>query len=160
MTAGRKSGAWLVTGGVLLALVLSVPAAQAAKSGPVATAGASRGGTAQSAGSGDALLDVVMLVDESGSETDESVAQERQVAATIGQSMLNPASRITVVGFGGVNHVAPDQNAINVACQPTIASGAKNLAYLSTCPSSLHRRSEAKVTTPTTPRRSARRCPT
>jgi hypothetical protein len=140
----RKSGAWLVTVGVLVAFILPVPAAQAAQSGLVATAGASRGGTAQSAGSGDALLDVVMLVDESGSETGESVAQERQVAATIGQSMLNPASRITVVGFGGVNHMAPDQNPINVACQPTIASGAKNLAYLSVCPNSLNRRSEAE----------------
>ena len=59
-----------------------------------------------------------------------SVAQEKQVAATIGQSMLNPASRITVIGFGGVNHVAPNQNPIDVACKPTIASGAQNLGYL------------------------------
>jgi hypothetical protein len=85
-----------------------------------------------------------MLVDESGSETPASVTQERQVAATIGQSMLNPASRITVIGFGGVNHVAPDQNPVDVACKPTVASGAQNLAYLSTCPNSLHQRTEAQ----------------
>jgi len=85
-----------------------------------------------------------MLVDESGSETPVSVAQERQVAETIGQSMLNPGSRITVIGFGGVNHVAPDQNPIDMACKPTVASGAQNLAYLSTCPNSLHRRTEAQ----------------
>ncbi len=85
-----------------------------------------------------------MLVDESGSETAVSVAQEKQVAATIGQSMLNPASRITVIGFGGVNHVAPNQNPIDVACKPTIASGAQNLGYLSTCVNSLHRRTEAE----------------
>jgi hypothetical protein len=85
-----------------------------------------------------------MLVDESGSETNESVAQERQVAATVGQSMLNPGSRVTVVGFGGVNHVASDQNPIDVACKPTIAGGPQNLAYLSTCADSLHRRAEAQ----------------
>jgi hypothetical protein len=107
-------------------------------------AGAPRGGPPQSTGSGNALLDVVMLVDESGSETAVSVAQEKQVAATIGQSMLNPASRITVIGFGGVNHVAPNQTAIDVACKPTIASGAQNLGYLSTCVNSLHRRTEAE----------------
>lgn len=107
-------------------------------------AGASRSGTAQSTGSGVAVLDVVMLVDESGSETAVSVAQEKQVAETIGQSMLNPASRITVVGFGGVNHLAPAQNPIDVACKPTVASGAQNLGYLSSCVNSLHRRTEAE----------------
>lgn len=128
--------------GVLLYLVLPVPAAQAVQSAQLA--GAARGGAASSTGTDDALLDVVMLVDESGSETAVSVAQEKQVAATIGQSMLNPASRVTVVGFGGVNNVAPGQNPVNVACQPTTASGAQHLAYLSTCVNSLHRRTEAE----------------
>jgi hypothetical protein len=83
-----------------------------------------------------------MLVDESGSETPVSVTQERLVAATIGQSMLNPASRITVVGFGGVNHLAPNQNPINVACNPTVVDSEQNLDYLSTCVNMLHRRTE------------------
>jgi hypothetical protein len=90
------------------------------------------------------VLDVVMLVDESGSETDAKVADERQTAGTIAQTMLNPHSRVTVVGFGGVNGVAPDQDPVNVACQPTIASGAVNLAYLASCVNSLHRRTEAE----------------
>ena len=72
--------------------------------------------------------------------------------------MLNPRSRVTVIGFGGVNHVAPNQNPIDVACQPTIASGTANLAYLvllreQRCTGGPRR----KATTPTTPRRSARR---
>ena len=83
-----------------------------------------------------------MLVDESGSETPVSVTQEKQVAATIGQSMLNPASRVTVVGFGGVNNLAPNQNPTNVACNPTIAAGTQNLNYLSTCVTNLNRRTE------------------
>ena len=91
---------------------------------PASVAGASRSGTAQTTGSGDALLNVVMLVDESGSETAAKVADEKQTAGTIVQSMLNPRSRVTVIGFGGVNHVVPNQNPVDVVCQPTIASGA------------------------------------
>ncbi len=97
---------------------------------------------ASPAGVGDTVLDVVMLVDESGSETDANVAAERQTAGTIAQTLLNPRSRVTVVGFGGVNHVAPNQDPVNVACQPTIASGAIHLAYLASCVNSLHRRTE------------------
>jgi hypothetical protein len=87
-----------------------------------------------------------MLVDESGSETAAKVADERQSAGTIAQAMLNPRSRVTVVGFGGVNNndVAPYQNPVNVVCRPTIASGAVNLSYLASCVNGLHRRSEAE----------------
>ena len=98
----------------------------------------------RSGGVGDAVLDVVMLVDESGSETDANVAAERQTAGTIAQALLNPRSRVTVVGFGGVNNVAPDQVPVNVACQPTIASGTVDLGYLASCVNSLHRRTEAE----------------
>ena len=91
----------------------------------------------------DVLLDVVILVDESGSETPATVAQESEAAATISQTLLNPASRVTVVGFGGRNGKAPDQDPVNVACQPTIASAA-DLNYLGTCESGLHPRTEAE----------------
>ena len=89
-----------------------------------------------------AALDVVVLVDESGSETPAKVADEKQTVGTIVQSMLNPGSRVTVVGFGGVNHVAPNQTPVDVVCQPTIASGTQNLSYLASCVSKLHRRTE------------------
>jgi hypothetical protein len=91
-----------------------------------------------------AVLDLVLLVDESGSETPQKVADEKASVETIVQSLLNPDSRVTVIGFGGVNHVAPSQVPTDVACVPTIASGAANLDYLSTCVSKLHRRTEAE----------------
>lgn len=131
---GTSRRAWLVTAGLVLAFLMPITGAQA----PPAAAAA---GTS-SAGSGLPVLDIVMLVDESGSETPVSVSQEQQVAATIGQSMLNPASRITVIGFGGVNNLAPHQDPTNVACTPTIADSQQNLDYLSTCVNSLHRRTE------------------
>jgi hypothetical protein len=129
---------WLVTASVTLACLLPMAAAGLAAG---ATQSASRR-SASSAGSGLPLLDVVMLVDESGSETPVSVAQERQVSATIGQSMLNPGSRITVVGFGGVNNVVPHQDPVNVACNPTVVDSQRNLDYLSTCVNGLKRRTE------------------
>ena len=121
----------------LLAFVAPAPA------GAATAAAGTPSATAALAGHGDAVLDVVMLVDESGSETNANVAAERQTAGTISQALLNPHSRVTVVGFGGVNHVAPNQNPVNVACQPTIASGAVNLSYLASCVNNLHRRTEA-----------------
>jgi von Willebrand factor type A domain len=90
------------------------------------------------------VLDVVLLLDESGSMTDSELANEKEAAGTIVQSMLDPQSRVTVIGFGGVNNVAPDQVPTDVICVPTIASGPANLAYLATCISKLHRRTEAE----------------
>lgn len=89
-----------------------------------------------------AVLDVVMLVDESGSETPDKVAAEKQTAGTIVQTMLNQHSRVTVIGFGGVNAPGTGQSAVDVVCQPTIAGGQANLDYLSGCVGKLHRRSE------------------
>jgi von Willebrand factor type A domain len=127
----------LTTLGVALSALLAGLPAQAAQAGPVA---AGAGPTLANV----AILDVVMLVDESGSETSQKVAQEKATAATIAQSMLNPLSRVTVIGFGGVNHVVPNQNPVSVVCQPTIASGQQNLSYLATCVNGLHRRTEAE----------------
>jgi von Willebrand factor type A domain-containing protein len=120
-------------------------AAGASQAEPAAAAAS--GARAGGSGSGlanVAVLDVVMLVDESGSETPAKVTDEKQTVGTIVQSMLNPRSRVTVVGFGGVNHVAPNQNPVDVVCQPTIAGGAANLSYLASCVGGLHRRTEAQ----------------
>src|SRR5579863_2929388 len=108
-----------------LAALTGLPAAASPAAGASVAAGPAGPGRASVA-----VLDVVMLVDESGSETPAKVADEKQTVATIVQTMLNKRSRVTVVGFGGVNDVTPGQNPIDVACQPTIASGAQNLAYL------------------------------
>ena len=101
----------------------------------------SAGRGADSGSASVAVLDVVLLVDESGSETPAKVADEKQTTGTIVQSMLNERSRVTVVGFGGVNHTVPNQNPVDVVCQPTIASGPQNLSYLASCVNKLHRRS-------------------
>lgn len=135
---------------MLLSLVMPVSAQ--AFPGAVGTAGKTRAPSAPRvprvpmglSGAGDTPLDIVMLVDESGSETDPDVARERQAAGTIDQTLLNPHSRVTVIGFGGVNGVAPNQDPTNVACRPTIASGPVNLAYLAQCVNALHRRTEAE----------------
>ncbi len=134
----RLRAACAMAAAALLALVASAPA-QAVTAAYAAPTSASA-----LAGHGDAVLDVVMLVNESGSETNANVAAERQTAGTIAQALLNPRSRVTVVGFGGVNHMTPAQDPVNVACQPTIASGAVNLSYLASCVNSLHRRTEAE----------------
>jgi len=134
----------LTTLGIALSALLAGLPAQAAQAGPAA--GAAGAAPARKAAgpalANVAVLDVVMLVDESGSETPQKVAQEKATAGTIAQSMLNPRSRVTVIGFGGVNHLVPDQNPVGVVCQPTIASGQQNLSYLATCVKGLHRRSE------------------
>lgn len=125
---------------IVAALVVMLPAFAApapAQAAQVTAAGQAAAGTVP-------VLDVVMLVDESGSETPASISDERQAAETIAQSMLSPRSRVTVVGFGGVNNVVPDQNPINVICQPTIAGGVTGLNYLSSCVNGLHRRTEAE----------------
>jgi von Willebrand factor type A domain len=115
-----------------------------AQAGSAALAGSARAAAAETGQSGVAALDVVVLVDESGSETPQKVADEKQTVGTIVQTMLNPSSRVTVIGFGGVNHVVPDQNPVDAVCQPTIASGAANLDYLASCVGALHRRTEAE----------------
>ncbi len=130
---------------VLFALLTALPtglSAVAAPDGPAGGPGSPAG--SQTGQNKLAILDLVFLVDESGSETAQKVATEKSTVGTIVQSLLNPASRVTVIGFGGVNHVAPNQVATDVACVPTIADSQANLGYLSNCVSKVHRRSEAE----------------
>ena len=141
----RRRGILVATVVALIALSAGAPA-QAVGFSKVDTDAVASAGRPADSGSGlanVAVLDVVVLVDESGSETPAKVADEKQTVGTIVQSMLNPASRVTVIGFGGVNHVAPDQNPVDVACQPTIASGARTWATSRPASSKLHRRTEA-----------------
>jgi hypothetical protein len=130
-----------VTATLLAALFAAVPAT-AATAAPAS--GTASPAVAQAGKYELAVLDVVVLVDESGSETPQKVADEKATVGTIVPSLLNQASRVTVIGFGGVNGVAPNQVPTDVACVPTIVNGAANLAYLSNCYNKLHRRSEAE----------------
>jgi hypothetical protein len=129
---------------VALTLLFAAVPAQATQVMSAALTSPSRAAASATGQSNLAALDVVVLVDESGSETAQKVADEKQTVGTIVQTMLNPSSRVTVIGFGGVNHVAPSQNPVDVVCQPTIASGTTNLDYLSSCVGGLHRRTEAE----------------
>jgi hypothetical protein len=131
-----------VAGGAAAAALAALLTALPAQAGPAALASPGRTADSGTGQSGLAPLDVAVLVDESGSETPQKVADEKQTVGTIVQTMLNPSSRVTVIGFGGVNNVVPDQNPVDVVCQPTIASGAANLDYLSNCAGNLHRRTE------------------
>lgn len=135
---GRRRVILVTAVGALIALVASAPAQAVgvSQSYPFTVASAGQGLANV------AVLDVVVLVDESGSETPAKVADEKQTVGTIVQSQLNPRSRVTVIGFGGVNHVVPNQDPVDVVCQPTIASGTQNLSYLASCVGKLHRRTE------------------
>ncbi|MFI6497916.1 vWA domain-containing protein [Nonomuraea typhae] len=88
-------------------------------------------------------LDMVVAVDESGSLSAAAVSREIEATSTIAQSVLNPNSRVTVIGFGS-NNGRPGQNAVDEVCRPTVADGAVNLQYLSDCVKGLHRRTDAE----------------
>ena len=62
-------------------------------------------------------MQVVVLVDESGSLSDADVVREREAARTIAFSVLAPDSVLSVVGFGSSN--GPGQSAVDVVCPPT-----------------------------------------
>jgi hypothetical protein len=145
---GTRSRPARVIGGaaiaMLAALLAALPGVVPAQAAPATAASMTAAADTGAGNAKLALLDVVVLVDESGSETPQKVADERATVGTIIPSLLNPASRVTVIGFGGVNHVTANQVATDVACVPTIAGGAANLAYLGSCVSKLHRRTEAE----------------
>ena len=132
----------LALAGGALAAAAPAQAALVSRAAPGHAASAVRAAGSAAGLASVAVLDVVVLVDESGSETPAKVADEKQTVGTIVQSMLNPRSRVTVVGFGGVNRVTPNQGPVDVVCQPTIAGGTQNLNYLASCVSKLHHRSE------------------
>ena len=83
-------------------------------------------------------MQVVVLVDESGSLSDADVAREREAARTIAFSVLAPDSELSVVGFGSSNGAG--QSAVDVVCRPTVLSGEQDRDSLATCVSGLQRR--------------------
>ncbi|WP_285485239.1 vWA domain-containing protein [Amycolatopsis sp. NBRC 101858] len=87
-------------------------------------------------------LQVVVLVDESGSLGEPDVAREKEAARTIVYSALAPGSVISVVGFGSSN--GPGQSAVQVACPPTALDSAQQRDSLAGCIGGLHRRAPAE----------------
>jgi hypothetical protein len=117
----------------IAASLLPFPAAIAA------TEGVGSGGS----GAQPITTDIVVLVDESGSQTPYSVRQEAEAAEAIAQGGLNSASRVTVVGFGS-NNGLPGQQAATQVCRPTAIGSAPARQYLATCVAALHRRTFAQ----------------
>ena len=83
-------------------------------------------------------LQVVVLVDESGSLKPGDVGKEKDAARTIGASTLAPGSVVSVVGFGSSN--GPGQSAVHVVCPPTVFDSPQKRDSLATCIGGLHRR--------------------
>jgi hypothetical protein len=82
----------------------------------------------------------VVVVDESGSLTEEGVAAEKQATAIITQSEFSPKSQVAVVGFGSTTG-QPNQTAVDVVCDMiTVADGPSRDA-LAGCVGKLHVRS-------------------
>ncbi|HET9898785.1 MAG TPA: vWA domain-containing protein [Streptosporangiaceae bacterium] len=138
---GQRAWSWLRRGvssaATLLLVLMTVP--QPASAQPVADAGqvGARAG-------GGLPLNMVILVDESGSESSLDISHEAQAASTIAQSVLNPQSRVSVVGFGGADAVAPRADPTAIVCQPTTTSGTGNLEYLARCVGGLRPRTAAE----------------
>jgi hypothetical protein len=85
-------------------------------------------------------LQVVVLVDESGSLKEPDVVKEREAARTIAFSVLAPGSIVSVAGFGSSN--APGQSAVKVYCPPTQVNDAQARDSIAQCVGGLHRRSK------------------
>jgi hypothetical protein len=142
--ASHVSRVLVTVAAALFVPIVALSGTLPARAATIAAASSQQSADSGTGQSGVAVLDVAVLVDESGSETAQSVADEKQTVGQIVQTMLNPASRVTVIGFGGVNNVVPNQNPVDTVCQPTIASGPSNLDYLANCVGKIHKRSEAE----------------
>src|SRR2546428_13523869 len=86
---------------------------------------------ARAAGPHTTLMDVVILVDESGSLSASDVQEEIKATATIALGGLNPQSRVSVYGFGSQNTAG--QNAITVACEPMTLDNSTKQDALAAC---------------------------
>lgn len=109
--------------------------------GPARPASAAQAGTR--AGNGLAV-NMVILVDESGTESAADVTNEADAASAIAQGLLNPRSRVSVVGFGGPDQQAPHANSTTIVCPATVTSGATNLESLARCVGKLAPRTAAQ----------------
>jgi hypothetical protein len=85
-------------------------------------------------------LQVVVLVDESGSLSDADVVKEKEAARTIAFSVLAPQSQVSVIGFGSAD--AAGQSAVDVVCKPTVLNDQQSRDSLGKCVDALHRRAK------------------
>lgn len=86
--------------------------------------------------------EVVILVDESRSLTDEDVRQERAAAQVLAMGEFSARSRVEVIGFGSRN--THEQHATDVVCPMSPVATPQDRQTLANCIGRLHRRTDAE----------------
>ncbi|GAA0994786.1 hypothetical protein GCM10009555_087970 [Acrocarpospora macrocephala] len=87
-------------------------------------------------------IDVVILVDESGSLSASAVSQERAAASLLAVGEFSSKSRVEVVGFGSKN--TPDQDALDMVCPLTPLGSREDREAILKCVQELHPRTAAE----------------
>ncbi|WP_322761648.1 VWA domain-containing protein [Frankia sp. Cr2] len=82
---------------------------------------------------------VVVLVDESGSLSDQDVVNERNAASVIAVADVSPQSQVAVLGFGS-SEGRVGQSAVNPVCPLTTVNQLGDQQELLRCIGTLHRR--------------------
>jgi len=109
---------------------------------PAATAGPGDRAVAQEPPPELQPVQIVVLVDESGSLSPEDVARERDAARVIVQGEPSPESTVSVVGFASAD--APGQSPVDPVCPPTKLNTPQNRQFLAECVGDLRRRTPAE----------------
>src|SRR5262249_1518186 len=89
-----------------------------------------------------APVDVVVLVDESGTIKAPALSQEPDAGAMVGLGELSGQAEVAVVGFAGAD--GPNQVPFDVDCPLTAVDSPDHRQFLGNCAGKLHTRSEAE----------------
>ncbi|MET9225522.1 vWA domain-containing protein [Lentzea sp. NPDC003310] len=87
-------------------------------------------------------LQVVVLVDESGSIAEQDLEREKEAARTIAFSVLAPGSVVSVAGFGSADREG--QSAVDAVCPPTKLDSAQQRDVLANCIGKLRKRGDGE----------------
>ncbi|MEV0083590.1 vWA domain-containing protein [Saccharopolyspora sp. NPDC050642] len=87
-------------------------------------------------------VQIVLLVDQSGSLEEQDVAAERDAARVIVQGEPARDSTVSVFGFGSANE--PGRSAVDPICAPTRTDSPQNRQSLAECVGGIHRRTPAE----------------
>ncbi|GLZ28011.1 hypothetical protein Lesp02_02010 [Lentzea sp. NBRC 105346] len=85
-------------------------------------------------------LQVVLLVDQSGSLSDSAVVAEKEAARTIAASVLGSGSEVSVVGFASAEK--PGQSAVDAVCQSIQLDAPQQRDRLAKCIGDLRKRKD------------------
>ncbi|MEV0697262.1 vWA domain-containing protein [Saccharopolyspora sp. NPDC050389] len=87
-------------------------------------------------------VQIVLLVDQSGSLTEQDIAAERDAARVIVQGEPARDSTVSVLGFGSEN--TPGQSVVDPICPPMKPDSSQNRQALGDCVGGIHRRTPAE----------------